>query len=321
MKVSVCITVYNEEKSISRLIKSFLNQTKKPGEIVIVDGGSTDKTVEIIRHWQKKDKRVRLLVKKCSRSEGRNLSIELAKNKIIAVTDAGCVPKNNWLEKLILSFKNDKVEMVAGFYKMTGDKPIQKAFSVFLGVKKEDFDVSFLPSTRSVAFKKELWEEIGGFPEDLDDTAEDTVFNIKALDYGVKMAHAKDAVVEWGMPETLRAGINKMYLYAKGDAKSKVWKHPSKGFASHNIRVFSIILRYCLGIVLLIYSLRNPPLLRLVILLIIFYIIWAFRKVFIKTKSMESSVWGVLIQFLSDLMVTKGFLSGINKKNYFSNDK
>jgi len=310
MKVSVCITVYNEEKSISRLIKSFLNQTKKPGEIVIVDGGSTDKTVEIIRHWQKKDKRVRLLVKKCSRSEGRNLSIELAKNKIIAVTDAGCVPKNNWLEKLILSFKNDKVEMVAGFYKMTGDKPIQKAFSVFLGVKKEDFDVSFLPSTRSVAFKKELWEEIGGFPEDLDDTAEDTVFNIKALDYGVKMAHAKDAVVEWGMPETLRAGINKMYLYAKGDAKSKVWKHPSKGFASHNIRVFSIILRYIFGMLLLILSFTYPPLLYVLLGAITAYIIWVVRKVYIRTQDISSALWGILIQFPSDFALMKGFLAG-----------
>ena len=310
MKVSVCITVYNEEKSISRLIKSFLNQTKKPGEIVIVDGGSTDKTVEIIRHWQKKDKRVRLLVKKCSRSEGRNLSIELAKNKIIAVTDAGCVPKNNWLEKLILSFKNDKVEMVAGFYKMTGDKPIQKAFSVFLGVKKEDFDVSFLPSTRSVAFKKELWEEIGGFPEDLDDTAEDTVFNIKALDYGVKMAHAKDAVVEWGMPETLRAGINKMYLYAKGDAKSKVWKHPSKGFASHNIRVFSIILRYIFGMLLLILSFTYPPLLYVLLGAITAYIIWVVRKVYIRTQDISSALWGILIQFTSDFALMKGFLAG-----------
>ena len=39
MKVSVCITVYNEERSISKLVESLLRQSKKPEEIVIVDGG------------------------------------------------------------------------------------------------------------------------------------------------------------------------------------------------------------------------------------------------------------------------------------------
>ena len=49
MKVSVCITVFNEEGSIGELLDSLLKQTKKPGEIVIVDGGSKDKTVDVIR--------------------------------------------------------------------------------------------------------------------------------------------------------------------------------------------------------------------------------------------------------------------------------
>jgi len=321
MKTSVCITVYNEEKSISELIKALLSQSKKPGEIAIVDGGSSDKTVELIRHWQKKDKKVRLLVRRCSRSEGRNLSIELARNNVIAVTDAGCVPKKDWLEKLVLPFKNKKVEMVAGFYEMKGDKPIQRAFSVFLGVHKKDFDTSFLPSTRSVAFKKKLWGEIGGFPESLDDTAEDTIFNIKAANYGVKMAHTKDAIVEWGVPETIKEGINKMYLYAKGDAKTKVWKHPTKGLASHNMKVLSILFRYLLGLMVLLLSYKYPHLLYAVIGMIFIYLFWIFRKVYVKTQDIYAAFWGIVIQFLSDLIVVKGFLSGINKNNNINNDE
>lgn len=314
MRVSVCITIYNEEKSIRKLIESLLNQTKKPNEIIIVDGGSMDKTVQIIKHWQKKDKRVRLLVKKCSRSEGRNLSIELANNKIIAMTDAGCNPKKKWLEKLTLPFRNEKVGMIAGFYVMTGNTPIQKAFSVFLGVHEEGFGVTFLPSTRSVAFKKKIWEQIGGFPEDLKDTAEDTVFNIKAIEYGVKMSYAKDAIVEWGMPETLREGINKMYLYAKGDAKSRVWKHPLKGHPSHNMRVFSVILRYVVGLLILILSLNYPLFFYALLGSIIAYIIWIFRKVHVRTKNISSAVWGILIQISSDIAIIRGFITGyINK--------
>jgi len=46
MKISVCITIYNEQVSISKVIEGLLNQSKKPDEIVIVDGGSVDATGE-----------------------------------------------------------------------------------------------------------------------------------------------------------------------------------------------------------------------------------------------------------------------------------
>jgi len=310
MKTSVCITVFNEEKSISKLIESLSNQTVKPGEIIIVDAESKDKTVSIIHHWQKKDKRIKLLTKKCSRSEGRNLSIELAKNEIIAVTDAGCIPRRDWLERLTRHFKNKNVEMVAGFYKMIGNSPIQKAFSVFLGVHESNFDKAFLPSTRSIAFTKKFWEEIGGFPENLEDTAEDTVFNIKALEHGVKMAHEKGAVVEWKMPETITEGIKKMYSYAKGDAKSKVWKHPSKGYGSHNVKALTILIRYLFGLFLLIYSYWQPVMFYILCVAIMGYIMLIFRNIYYKVRDWRAGMYGILIKLTSDIAIITGLLQG-----------
>jgi len=43
MQITVCITTFNEEKSIAKLLDSLLDQTLKPTDIIIVDGGSTDK--------------------------------------------------------------------------------------------------------------------------------------------------------------------------------------------------------------------------------------------------------------------------------------
>ena len=51
MKISVIIPVRNEEASIRDLIEGLLNQTLKPAEIVITDGGSTDRTAEIISEY------------------------------------------------------------------------------------------------------------------------------------------------------------------------------------------------------------------------------------------------------------------------------
>ena len=77
MNVSICITVFNEEESIGPLLDSILSQTQKADEIVVVDGGSTDRTLEIISHYQKRFGGIKLLKEKCSRAKGRNLGVEI----------------------------------------------------------------------------------------------------------------------------------------------------------------------------------------------------------------------------------------------------
>lgn len=204
MNISICITVLNEEGTIGPLLDSLINQSKKPSEIVIVDGGLKDKTVEITRHYQQKDGRIKLLVEKCSRAKGRNLGVEIAKGDVIAMTDAGCIADKNWLKNLTAPFATSRVDVSAGFYKMMGDSAFQKAESVYLGVRPSGFNYNFLPSTRSIAFTKKIWEEVGGFPEDLEGAAEDTVFNYKLIKAKAKFSRVKDAIVEWGMPANLK---------------------------------------------------------------------------------------------------------------------
>lgn len=118
MNISVCITTLNEEGTITKLLEGLFAGTKRPDEVVIVDAGSTDRTIEIIRHFQKKDNRIKLLVEKgVSRARGRNIAVELSKGDVIAMTDAGCIPTKYWLERIISPFPSG-VDVVAGFYKM-----------------------------------------------------------------------------------------------------------------------------------------------------------------------------------------------------------
>jgi glycosyltransferase involved in cell wall biosynthesis len=311
MNISVCITTLNEESTIGALLDSLLAQTRKPGSIVIVDSESSDRTVEIIRHYQRKDGRTKLLVEKCSRAKGRNLAIEIAKGDIIAMTDAGCAASKNWLERITGPLSTSDVEVVAGFYKMEAKNSFEKAESVFLGVMPGDFDVEFLPSARSMAFRRDIWQKVGGFPENLEGAAEDTVFNYKLIKAGAKFSRMKSAVVEWGMPAEITNFYFSIFNYAKGDARSKIWFFPGKGITSHNIKALFVVLRYLLAVILLILALNHPLLPYLLLMILLFYIFWAYRKIFIKFGEVEVALWGPVLQIVSDFGVMAGFLLGI----------
>ena len=113
MKVSVCITIFNEpQESVNKLLSALNNQTLKPDEIIVIDAKDYNN---------------------CSRSKGRNIAIKKAKNGIIATTDAGCIPHKDWLQKLTDPFKNENIDVVSGFYKMVARNDFEKAEAVFLG--------------------------------------------------------------------------------------------------------------------------------------------------------------------------------------------
>jgi len=276
-----------------------------------VDCGSTDKTVEIINHYQKKFKRIRFLKEKCSRSRGRNLGIEIAKSEIIAITDAGCVAERDWLKNITKPFEIGVVDVVSGFYKMTGGTSLQKAESVFLGVTPKRFNPNFLPSTRSIAFTKKVWEDIGGFPEGIEGTAEDTAFNYKLINFGARISRVKSAIVEWGMPKTLKDFFWKIFTYAKGDAKSKIWIFPEKGITSHNIKALSVFFRYLVGMLLIVLSSETPIFFTVFVICLFAYLFWSFKKVFLEFGDWKVSLWGPVLQITSDIAVIGGFTSGI----------
>ncbi|MDZ4229371.1 MAG: glycosyltransferase, partial [Patescibacteria group bacterium] len=111
MKVSVVITVKNEADTIESLLQSLRAQTKKPDEIIVVDAGSTDDTSKIVKRYSIT---YRVCDRGTNRAKGRNFGIRASRNKIIAVTDAGCRADQHWLERLTKPFKDKQVLSVAG---------------------------------------------------------------------------------------------------------------------------------------------------------------------------------------------------------------
>ena len=289
MKISVCLTLYNEERSVEKLLLSLLAQSREPDEIVVVDGGSSDGTVRTVRRLQKEHKKIKLFVKKSTRTKGRNLAVTLSKNEVVAITDGDCVAHKDWLEKITAPFEDKGVDMVAGFYNMKADSKVKEAIRPFIGVTPEKFDSRrFLPSTRSIAFRKRLWKKLGGFPDTGKNSAEDTEFNYLAVKRGAKIARVKGALVDWEVPGLFEA-LKKFYLYAKWDAQTS-------RLSRHNVHVLSVFARYAVGVSLfLIFP-------SFAVLLVTFYFLWAYKK---------AGIMGIPLQFLVDGAVMAGFFSGL----------
>ncbi len=108
MKISVVIPAFNEEKRIGACLKSVLNQTIPPLEVIVVDNASTDNTANIAREMGA------TVVSEPRKgiTSARNTGFNAAKGEIIARTDADSIVPKDWIEKIGKEFEKDS-EIVA----------------------------------------------------------------------------------------------------------------------------------------------------------------------------------------------------------------
>ena len=223
--VSVVLTVLNDRPGCAAVLGAFAGQTRAPDEIVVVDGGSTDGTRELIERHAAADGRLRCVVAADSNiAQGRNAGIEQARGTVIVTTDAGCRAEPQWLERLVRPLEEDPgVDVVAGFYRMDPHSILETAVGLAtMRGQLEPVDPDrFNPSARSMAFRKAVWRRAGGFPDWLY-TSEDTLFDIKLRKMGVRWAFAGDAVVRWRPRSTMRSIGKQFYLYGRGRGHTQI---------------------------------------------------------------------------------------------------
>lgn len=222
-KVALVCTVYNGGESMEGLLESVLDQSRRPDEAIFVDAGSEDGTQEALKQYSEEYDWIKLIVEEgCNIAEGRNIGVENADAEIIATTDGGCVVDEKWLENLLKNFP--EADISAGVFKPKKDG---SRFKEILGVLEcpdpETLPEDWPPSSRSQAFKKKAWEEVGGYPENLY-TAEDTEYNRQLKEAGFDYKIARDAFVYWEMRNSLKELWNQYKLYGKGDAENNTLK-------------------------------------------------------------------------------------------------
>jgi glycosyltransferase involved in cell wall biosynthesis len=223
MKVSVIATVMNEGESIRRLMDSLSSQSRPPDEIVIADGGSTDNTVAVLREYEESLPLQVVLSPDSNISQGRNAAIEAAEGTLIAVTDAGVALSQDWLRELIRPYEEEDAAMVGGWFEADPHSEFEVAMGATVLPSLGEIDPEkFLPSSRSVSFKKSDWQTTGGYPEWLD-YSEDLVFDLALRELNGPFTFAPKAVVYFRPRSDLRVYAKQYYNYARGDGKANLW--------------------------------------------------------------------------------------------------
>jgi glycosyltransferase involved in cell wall biosynthesis len=226
--VSLVMTVRNEADSIRAVLDSLRAQTHPPDEVVIADGGSTDGTADAIRAaaaaapWP-------LRVLDCpgaNISQGRNAAIAAATHDLIAVTDAGVRLDPGWLAALLEAFEGTTgpVDVASGFFAPDSQTVFERAMGATVLPVLRDIDPpTFLPSSRSIAFRRSAWAAAGGYPEWLD-YCEDLVFDFALRAAGQRFLFTPRAVAHFRPRGSLRAFFVQYYRYARGDGKADLWR-------------------------------------------------------------------------------------------------
>lgn len=162
IEVTVFMPVYNCEKYLEEAIISILNQTFTNFELLIINDGSTDRSIDIINKF--KDKRIRLFNNECNKGlpYTRNRGLSLARGKYIALMDADDISKLDRLEKQVNFLnKNKNIDVVSSNVDWLIDNKIIKSKRKFSNNRNGNIGLMFrnVIGNPAAMFRKDFIEK------------------------------------------------------------------------------------------------------------------------------------------------------------------
>ena len=253
MKFSIVIPTYNEESCLANCLEGVLNGSEKPYEIIVADGMSTDRTVEIAEKYGAKV----VLNSKKHAAGGRNAGIKASRGDVIVFIDADCVPDQDWLKEIQKAFAEEDIDGLGTYIEPAAPRNIYEEFwgklslQIMMSYGHEPYYVTektlnsaFI--TASCAYRKKLLVKIRGFSNYFANNAEDIDICWRALEAGAKLKYVPSAKIIAHSPDNLKGILKKSFR--NGISSSKLQKKYSGRMFSIDVNLYKALIKNLIGI-------------------------------------------------------------------------
>ncbi|MBE4907139.1 glycosyltransferase family 2 protein [Bacillus luteolus] len=247
-KVSVIIPVYNEEVVIERTVRAIKKSKYRISEILVVDDGSTDQTVQVVKNAFKGSRKVKVIEKENGgKASALNIGFQKAVGDIVITIDADTIFTERAITYLVRPFKDRNVAAVSGNCKI-GNLSNYLAvwqhieYVTAFNLEKRAYEylncITVVPGSNS-AWRKKAVVKAGYY--DHDTLAEDTDLTLKLLNNDYKIIYEDRALSYEECPEKIKDFIKQRYRWSYGILQSS-WKHKKTIFHSKNrtLKYFAI---------------------------------------------------------------------------------
>jgi len=228
--LSIIIPTHNSESTIKRCLDSLTSQSipRDQFEIIVVDDGSKDKTVQIAKECVTDNV---IVTEPCFQGKARNIGVESSKGEFLAFIDSDCTAKEGWINSIISELK--KLDAVTGPIE-NGNSQSNVAWAEYLiefggwDKYRKRSQVRFLPGCNQ-AYKKSAFEKTDGFEET--PSSEDVLFGESLRKAGIIPQFSPTVRIEHLCRTEKEKVLKNMKLLGKYSSKAR--KHsPSMAYSS-----------------------------------------------------------------------------------------
>lgn len=219
INISIIIPTFNEESVIGNCLDSLFGQTAKDFEIILIDDGSVDRTLEVVKKYN--DQITSLSQKHGGPGQARNLGAKQAKGSILVFVDADMEFEKNFIDKLVEPIKNGRTSGTFSKeeYLLNKENKWARFWNINLGRSPEKMHKDNYPDTQPVfrAILKSEFEKAGGFDTNIGYT-DDWSLSTKL---GVQAVNAPGAIFYHKNPENLKEVWTQARWFGKNEFLTK----------------------------------------------------------------------------------------------------
>ena len=220
LKISLLIPCYNEEKSIRSSAQSWLAQTRRADEIIVVDDCSEDRTAEILKEFGDKIKVVRPDKNTGNKSSAQEFGLRFVTGDIFVATDGDTLLHQDFIKNIEEDFKDPEIKAVGGYVKslkynwLTACRAIDYAVGQNIDKLAQDYvNYMLVIPGAAGAFRTNVFKTLGF---DHDTLTEDLDFTYKLHKMGHGIKYNRQAICYTQDPVDLNSYINQMRRWYGG---------------------------------------------------------------------------------------------------------